>query len=76
MDILKMILATAVIVVAIYSFLNQDLNLSSIMLLVVGVYFLIVGAEQIKKGKKPVGFIYTLIALFNLYVSLQHFLHV
>lgn len=70
---LKKILGIAVIVVAIFSLLNQSMNVAPLMLLVVAAFFLALGAEEMKKGKRAIGYLYSMIAIFNLFVSYLNF---
>ncbi len=47
------------------------MNLTSIMLFLLGALLLTMGAEEIKKEKKSVGYLLVIVAFFNFLVSIQ-----
>ncbi|MFC3041482.1 DUF3953 domain-containing protein [Virgibacillus xinjiangensis] len=75
MNILRLILAIAVLALSSISLLNgSSMNLTPVMLFLLGVLLLTMGAEEMKKEKKPVGYLLIVTAFFNFYVSIQGFL--
>lgn len=72
MNVMKWIISIAVIAVAIFSLFNPGISVTSLMLTLVGAMFLIMGAQEIKKEKKAIGYLLIAVALFNIFVSVQH----
>lgn len=72
MNIFKVLLAISTIALSIFSLLNESMNLTSVMLFLVGVLLLTMGAEEIKKEKKAVGYLLIIIAFFNLLLFFQN----
>ncbi|WP_042150274.1 DUF3953 domain-containing protein [Paucisalibacillus sp. EB02] len=71
MKIIKIILAIAVITLSVFSLINDSINLTSISSFLLGVLLLTIGAEEIKKEDKTVGYLLIIVAFFNLFVSLK-----
>ncbi|QHS22062.1 DUF3953 domain-containing protein [Virgibacillus sp. MSP4-1] len=73
MSIVKMILALSVLSISTFGFLNKSIDLSSIMLFLLGALLLTMGAEEIKKEKKFLGYLLIIIAFFNIFVAFQDY---
>lgn len=73
MYIIRILLAISVLVLSFLSLINNAMNLTSMMLLLMGILLLTMGVEEIRKEKKSVGYLLIGIALFNLFVSIQDF---
>ncbi|WP_087974578.1 DUF3953 domain-containing protein [Oceanobacillus rekensis] len=69
--IFKITLAISVIALSILGQIIDGMNLTSIMLFLLGALLLTMGAEEIKKEKKSVGYLLVIVAFFNFLVSIQ-----
>jgi uncharacterized protein YqgC (DUF456 family) len=74
LNIIKVILAVLVIVLSCYGLLNPNMNLGPITMLFLGALLLTMGADEIKKEKKAIGYLLIVIGLFDLFVSVKGFL--
>lgn len=71
MKIIKVLLAITVIALAFASQFNESMNLSWILLFLLGALLLVMGAEQLQKQHRSIGYILILVAIFNFAVSLK-----
>lgn len=71
MKIIKITLAISVIALSILGQIIDGMNLISIMLFLLGALLLTMGAEEIKKEKKSVGYLLVIVAFFNFFVSIK-----
>lgn len=74
MNIIKIILAILVVVLSGYGLLNPNMNIGPITMLFLGALLLTMGADEIKKEKKTIGYLLIVIGLFDLFVSVKGFL--
>lgn len=72
MNIIKIILALIVIALSGYGILTGA-DLTSVTIPLLGALLLVMGAEQVKDGQKPVGYLLVIVGLFNLFVAVQGF---
>ena len=74
LKIIRLILQVTVIAVAGYSLMTQDLVLTSLVLLLLGMFLLVAGFERIEKNRQEFwGYALVVIALFIFAVSWQDF---
>lgn len=73
MNIIKLILAISVLALSTIGLINNSMNLTSILLFLMGALLLTMGVEEIKRQKKSVGYLLIIIGLFNFFVSFQDF---
>lgn len=71
MKIIKVLLAISVIALALVSQFNESMNVSWILLFLLGALLLAMGAEQLQKQQRSIGYILILTAFFNFAVSLK-----
>lgn len=72
MKIIKVIIAALILIMAGYGLLNPSVNITTIMLCLLGILFIIMGREELKKGKNLVGYLLFGVAVFNFYVFIQY----
>lgn len=71
LKIIKVLLAISVIALALVSQFNESMNVSWILLFLLGALLLAMGAEQLQKKQRSIGYILILTAFFNFAVSLK-----
>ncbi|MBP1999996.1 putative membrane protein YiaA [Paenibacillus shirakamiensis] len=72
LKISKMILALIVIATSFYCLITKTFELMPYMMLCLGVFMLIIGLEDLQKGRKGFWYMSIIVALFVLIVSIQN----
>ncbi|MCL6603163.1 MAG: DUF3953 domain-containing protein [Paenibacillus sp.] len=74
LKISKMILAIIVIATSTYSLITKTSDLAPYTMLCLGVMILVMGLEELKKGRKGFWYLSIFISLFVFFVSIQDLL--
>lgn len=72
--ILQLILAAIGMILAIYGLVTGNFQFQNYMMLALGLMFLVMGIRAFKEAKKWNGWLFTLTALFALFVAVQGFI--
>ena len=58
MNIIKVILPISILALSTFSLINESMNLTPILFLLLGAMLLMMGAEEIKQEKKTAGYLF------------------
>ncbi|WP_078552095.1 YczI family protein [Bacillus alkalicellulosilyticus] len=74
LKILRYVLSVIVILFAAYGLITQNFKYSHIMTFFMGLMMLVMGLEEFRKDRKAYGWLFVVVFLFSLFVSIQGFL--
>ena len=72
--ILRYIFSVLGLILALYGLMTKDFSYSPYMIMFLGLMFFVISLETFKKEQKMYGWLYMVIFLFSLFVSLQSFI--
>ncbi|MCH6265016.1 DUF3953 domain-containing protein [Neobacillus citreus] len=74
LKILRYVLSGVTLLFAVYGLITNNFELSHIMMLLLGLTMLVMGLEEFQKERKAKGWLFVVVFLFAIYVSIQGFL--
>ncbi|MBD1380458.1 DUF3953 domain-containing protein [Metabacillus arenae] len=74
LKILRYILSVVVILFAAYGLIIQNFKYNHIMMFFLGLMMLVMGLEEFQKERKAYGWLFFVVFLFSLFVSIKGFL--
>ncbi|OAB38622.1 hypothetical protein PMSD_06295 [Paenibacillus macquariensis subsp. defensor] len=70
----KIIISILVITISIYCLITKRFELLPYMMLCLGVFMLVLGLEELQKGRKRFWYMSIIVAVFIFYISIQNLL--
>jgi Protein of unknown function (DUF3953) len=74
LKILRYVLCILSVSLATYGLISKNFQFNDIMIFLLGLTMLVMGLEEFQKGKKAKGWLFVVVFLFSLFVSIQGFL--
>jgi hypothetical protein len=71
LKIMKIIFGAVTLLLAGYGLITKNFEFQPFMIFFLGIYILIMGLEEFKKGRKRLGYLAIAVCLFVIFVSLQ-----
>lgn len=68
------ILAPIIVIIGFYELITSNFELQSVMMLLISLLMLVMGLEEFQKNSKLLGWVFIVVFLFALFVSIQGFL--
>ncbi|MBO1511247.1 YczI family protein [Metabacillus bambusae] len=73
LKILRYIFSIVAMLFAVYGLIKSNFELQPYMMFFLGLMVLVMGLEEFKKERKAYGWLFVIVCLFSLYVSIQGF---
>ncbi|MDM5330434.1 YczI family protein [Neobacillus sp. CF12] len=74
LKILCYVLSVLTFLLATYGLISKDFQFNDIMIFLLGLTILVMGLEEFQKERKAKGWLFVVVFLFSLFVSIQGFL--
>ncbi len=74
LKILRYVFSVVTILFAAYGLITKNFDFSHIMIFLLGLTMLIMGLEEFQKERKANGWLFVVVFIFSLFVSIQGFL--
>ncbi|WP_141434330.1 YczI family protein [Bacillus sp. 03113] len=74
LKILRYVLSVVTILFATYGLITKNFEFNHILIFLLGLTMLIMGLEEFRKERKANGWLFVVVFLFSLFVSIQGFL--
>ena len=68
------ILSPAILIIVAYELITNNFNPQPILMLLLSLLMLVMGIEQFRTDKRPLGWLFIAVFLFTLFVSIKGFL--
>jgi hypothetical protein len=74
LKILRYVLSVITVLLATYGLISKNFQFNDIMIFLLGLTMLVMGLEEFQKERKAKGWLFVVVFLFSLFVSIQGFL--
>jgi hypothetical protein len=74
LKIIRFVLSVLTILFATYGLITKNFQFNHIMIFLLGLTMLVMGLEEFRKERKAKGWLFVVVFLFSLFVSIQGFL--